>query len=308
MNVLVVGGAGFIGANLIKKLKEQDHEITVIDNLITGSIKNVIDEKDIQFINADICKYSIKDKYDQIYHLGSLASPKYYKQYPLQTIKVNTIGSMNLLEYARQTNAQVLFTSTSEIYGSPLVHPQEEKYWGNVNSFGERSCYDEAKRCGEAIFYTYKKKYDVQIRIARIFNTYGPYMLPDDGRVVSNFIVSAYHKRPLVIYGDGQQTRSFCYVDDMVNGLIKLMNSNYTDPINLGNPHEITIYELATKILQYTNSGSKIEYIEESIDDPCRRQPDISLAAKVLDWYPKVVLEDGLKKTIEYLYKGEDSK
>lgn len=302
--ILVVGGAGFIGSTLTRKLKEQNNEVVIIDNLITGKKENI--DKDIIFIEKDIVNITINTKFDEIYHLGSLASPIFYQQYPLETIKVNTIGSINLLEYAKENNSRILFTSTSEIYGNPIIHPQTEEDWGNVNPFGPRSCYDEAKRCGEAIFYTFKEKYNVAIRIARIFNTYGPYMFKNDGRVVSNFIINAVNNKPLKIYGTGNQTRSFCYVDDTVDCLIKLMNSDYSRPINIGNPTEITIKQLANEVINITKSNSTIKYIDGLIDDPNRRKPDISLAEKELNWRPKYNLKEGLEKTIEYFKNKGD--
>jgi len=297
MKILVTGGAGFVGSNLCRKLSE-DNEVFIFDNLSTGRFKN------LKGVRADFIWTDVKHPFecfmnvDQIYHLACPASPVHYQADPINTIKTSFLGSLNALEYAKICNARVLLTSTSEIYGDPLEHPQKETYWGNVNSIGVRSCYDEGKRAAETLFMDYHRK-GTDTRIARIFNTYGPNMSPDDGRVVSNFIVAALKNKPITIYGDGTQTRSFMYIDDLVNGLIKLMNSDYTSPVNLGNPVETPIAVIAKVIKDLTGSSSEIIMLPIPQDDPKRRKPDITLA-KSLGWMPSVSLIDGLKKTIEY--------
>lgn len=297
MRILVTGGAGFVGSNLCRKLSEEN-EVFVFDNLSTGNVKNLREVK-ADFIWADVkhpfeCFMDV----DQIYHLACPASPVHYQADPINTIKTSFLGSLNALEYAKICKARVLLTSTSEIYGDPLEHPQKETYWGHVNSIGIRSCYDEGKRAAESLFMDYHRK-GADTRIARIFNTYGPNMSPDDGRVVSNFIVAALKNKPITIYGDGTQTRSFMYIDDLVNGLIKLMNSDYTSPVNLGNPVETQIGVIAKVIKDLTGSSSEIIMLPIPQDDPKRRKPDITLA-KSLGWMPSVSLIDGLKETIEY--------
>lgn len=297
MRILVTGGAGFVGSNLCRKLSEEN-EVFVFDNLSTGNVKNLREVK-ADFIWADVkhpfeCFMDV----DQIYHLACPASPVHYQADPINTIKTSFLGSLNGLEYAKICKARVLLTSTSEIYGDPLEHPQKETYWGHVNSIGIRSCYDEGKRAAESLFMDYHRK-GADTRIVRIFNTYGPNMSPDDGRVVSNFIVAALKNKPITIYGDGTQTRSFMYIDDLVNGLIKLMNSDYTSPVNLGNPVETQIGVIAKVIKDLTGSSSEIIMLPIPQDDPKRRKPDITLA-KSLGWMPSVSLIDGLKKTIEY--------
>lgn len=297
MRILITGGAGFVGSNLCRKLSEEN-EVFVFDNLSTGNVKNLREVK-ADFIWADVkhpfeCFMDV----DQIYHLACPASPVHYQADPINTIKTSFLGSLNALEYAKICKARVLLTSTSEIYGNPLEHPQKETYWGHVNSIGIRSCYDEGKRAAESLFMDYHRK-GADTRIARIFNTYGPNMSPDDGRVVSNFIVAALKNKPITIYGDGTQTRSFMYIDDLVNGLIKLMNSDYTSPVNLGNPVETQIGVIAKVIKDLTGSSSEIIMLPIPQDDPKRRKPDITLA-KSLGWMPSVSLIDGLKKTIEY--------
>ena len=297
VRILVTGGAGFVGSNLCRKLSEEN-EVFVFDNLSTGNVKNLREVK-ADFIWADVkhpfeCFMNV----DQIYHLACPASPVHYQADPINTIKTSFLGSLNALEYAKICKGRVLLTSTSEIYGDPLEHPQKETYWGNVNSTGIRSCYDEGKRAAETLFMDYHRK-GTDTRIARIFNTYGPNMSPDDGRVVSNFIVAALQNKPITIYGDGTQTRSFMYIDDLVNGLIRLMNSDYTSPVNLGNPVETQIGVIAKVIKDLTGSSSEIIMLPIPQDDPKRRKPDITLA-KSLGWMPSVSLIDGLKKTIEY--------
>ncbi len=306
MRVLVTGGAGFIGSHLCERLLKEGHEVLCLDNLFSGSKKNILhllDNKNFEFIRHDIVQ-PILLEVDIIYHLACPASPVYYQMNPVKTIKTNVMGTINMLGLAKRVKARILLASTSEVYGDPTVHPQREDYWGNVNPIGPRSCYDEGKRVAECLMFDYHRQNNVDIRVVRIFNTYGPRMAIDDGRVISNFIVQALRGEPLTVYGDGSQTRSFCYVDDMVEGIIKAMESDYIGPINLGNPEEITIMELAEKIISLTGSRSKIEFKPLPPDDPARRRPDISLAKKVLNWEPKVSLEEGLKRTIEYFRKA----
>jgi len=304
MKILVTGGAGFIGSHLCRSLLQKGHYVFCMDNFFTGKARNILDlEKNSKFkiIPHDITKpIKLKEHFDRIYNLACPASPPAYQFDSIKTIKTNTLGVMNILELARLNGARVLQTSTSEIYGDPLEHPQKETYRGNVNTLGPRACYDEGKRVAETLFMDYHRKYNLQIRIARIFNTYGPSMDKDDGRVVSNFIMQALNHKPITIYGNGNQTRSFCYVSDLVEGLYKLMESDSMGPINLGNPGEFTMLELAHKVIKLTNSKSKIEYKELPIDDPTKRKPEISLAKKLLGWEPKILLEEGLKKTIDY--------
>jgi len=305
--ILVTGGAGFIGSHLCKFLLEKDNfEVICLDNFFTGkreNIRDLIKNPRFKVVPHDIIiplKVSLIGSVDQIYNLACPASPIHYQRDPIKTIKANTQGVINVLEYAKLNGARILQASTSEIYGDPLEHPQNEKYRGNVNTIGPRACYDEGKRVAETLFTDYFRRYGLQIRIARIFNTYGPKMDKNDGRVVSNFIMQALKGDPITIYGDGKQTRSFCYIDDLIQGLYLLMNSDYSFPVNLGNPQEITILELAKKILSLTNSKSKISYKPLPEDDPVRRKPDISLAKKLLNWEPKTPLEEGLSKTINY--------
>lgn len=312
MRILVTGGAGFIGSHLCEKLLEQGHNVVCVDNLFTGSKQNIqqlLQNPHFKFIEHDIVNPLFLDpsassgqvKIDQIYNLACPASPLHYQFNPVHTIKASTLGVINMLGLARKHGARILQASTSEVYGDPDVHPQTEDYRGNVNSVGPRGCYDEGKRCAETLFFDYHRMHCLEIKIVRIFNTYGPRMTFNDGRVVSNFMIQALKNEPITIYGNGKQTRSFCYVDDMVNGLIKMMNSNVkiTGPINLGNPLEKKIKWLAEKIIELTNSKSKIIYYGLPIDDPKQRCPDISRAKKLLDWEPVVKLEDGLKMTIE---------
>lgn len=305
--IVVTGGAGFVGSHLCRALLDDGNEVICVDNFITGRKQNIND-----FLNHprfEIIRHDVQDELsvpcDQIYHLACPASPNHYQANPIKTMKTSVLGSLNMLGMARRFNAQILLASTSEIYGDPLVHPQTESYLGNVNSIGVRSCYDEGKRCAEALFSDYHRQYRLDIRIARIFNTYGPNMSPNDGRVISNFITQALCNRDITIYGDGQQTRSFCYVDDMVLGLRKLMNSDYTLPVNLGNDVEFTIASLAEKVIKLTNSKSFISETELPSDDPKVRRPDISLAKRIIAWQPTVQLDDGLDKTIEYFRAHE---
>jgi UDP-glucuronate decarboxylase len=303
MKILVTGGTGFIGSNLCQKLIERGNYVICLDNNFTGSMNNIRDlmnHPNFEFIRHDITE-SIYLEVDQVYHLACPASPKAYQYNPIKTIKTNILGTLHALGIAKRTGARILLTSTSEIYGDPEISPQVEEYWGNVNPIGIRSCYDEGKRVAETLMMEYHRAHDVEIRIARIFNTYGPQMHPDDGRVVSNFINQCLNREEITIYGDGSQTRSFCYVDDMVDGLIKLMNNDKTTgPINLGNPHEITISDLAHKINDYLGKPSEISYKDLPQDDPKRRKPDITKAINYLDWEPTVGLKEGLKKTIRY--------
>ncbi|MFH1391979.1 MAG: UDP-glucuronic acid decarboxylase family protein [Candidatus Diapherotrites archaeon] len=305
--IIVAGGAGFIGSHLCDFLIEKGEEVLCIDNLITGDCKNVeqlMQNENFSFLEQNVSKkFSVEGKVKQIYNLASPASPVDYQEKPLETLEAGSSGVRNLLKLAKEKKAAYLFASTSEIYGDPLEHPQKETYWGNVNSVGPRSCYDEAKRFGEAYCVAFAKVHKADIKIARIFNTYGPRLAKDDGRVISNFIIQALENKPITVYGKGNQTRSFCYVSDMVQGLYSLMNSQEKGPVNLGNPQETTILELAEKIIFITKSSSKIIYNDLPVDDPERRLPDISFAKEKLRWNPKVSLEEGLKKTIEFFNK-----
>ena len=306
--ILVTGGAGFIGSHLCEKLLAAGNRVICLDNFFTGSRKNIrqlIKNKNFKLVKHDIIEpYFSKEKIDQIYNLACPASPAHYQFNPIRTIKANTSGVINLLGLAKKHGARILQASTSEVYGDPKIHPQTENYWGNVNPNGLRSCYDEGKRCAESLFFCYLREHEIDIRVARIFNTYGPKMAANDGRVVSNFIVQALRGKPITLNGDGRQTRSFCYVDDMINGLIALMGKEkFTGPVNLGNPGEFTIKELARKIIKLTGSRSKIVYAKLPADDPIKRRPDIILAKKKLGWRPEVELEGGLKQTIEYFKK-----
>ncbi|WP_296866668.1 UDP-glucuronic acid decarboxylase family protein [uncultured Methanobrevibacter sp.] len=306
--ILIAGGAGFIGTNLIKKLLKEGNKIISIDNFHTGKIENIenISSEKFKFIKHDIINpLPINDKIDEIYNLASPASPPHYQAAPLQTIKTNIYGVFNLLDLAKENDAKFLQTSTSEVYGEPLEHPQKESYWGNVNPNGYRSCYDESKRCSESICMNYYREYNTKIKIVRIFNTYGPYMDPKDGRVVTNFIIQALKNEDITIYGDGSQTRSFCYVDDMIDGLIKMMSTtdDFTGPVNLGNPREFSILEFAKKIIKKTDSSSKIINCPLPYDDPTQRKPNIELAKEILKWEPKIMLNEGLDKTIRYYKK-----
>jgi len=306
--ILITGGAGFIGSHLCKKLLERGDKVICLDNLFTGSKKNIevlSADKNFKFIEHDIIEpFFIEEKIDQIYNLACPASPIHYQANAIRTIKANTIGVINMLGLAKAHKARILQASTSEVYGDPAEHPQKESYHGNVNPIGPRACYDEGKRVAETLFFNYYRKYKMEIRVARIFNTYGPNMAGDDGRVVSNFITQALAGDDITIYGDGAQTRSFCYVSDLVDGLIKLMNKeNFIGPVNLGNPVELTVKDIAEKIISLTGSKSKIVYKPLPENDPKKRRPDISLAKEKLNWSPAVDLEDGLKKTIEYFRK-----
>ncbi len=303
--ILIAGGAGFIGVNLTKRLLNEGNKIICIDNFHTGKLKNIenIDSENFKLIKHDIINpIEIDEEIDEIYNLASPASPPHYQSAPFQTIKTNIYGVFNLLDLAKENNAKFLQTSTSEVYGEPLQHPQKETYWGNVNPNGFRSCYDESKRCAESICFNYFREYNTKIKVVRIFNTYGPYMDPKDGRVVTNFIMQALKNENITIYGNGSQTRSFCYVDDMVEGLIKTMatENSFTGPVNLGNPGEFSILEFADKVIKQTDSKSKIINCPLPHDDPTQRKPDISLAKEILNWEPKIMLDEGLSKTIKY--------
>jgi UDP-glucuronate decarboxylase len=303
--ILVTGGAGFLGSHLCDRLIEQGHEVLCLDSLFTGNRKNVeglIKHPSFTFIKHDVVDAINVEKLDEIYNLACPASPVHYQYDPIHTMKTSVLGALNVLKLARKTGAKVFQASTSEVYGDPSVHPQPEDYWGNVNTIGIRSCYDEGKRAAETLFFDYQRTYDLRIKVVRIFNTYGPRMAADDGRVVSNFIVQALRGEDLTVYGDGSQTRSFCYADDLVEGFIRLMNSDdsVTGPINLGNPGEFTMIELAEKVLRLTGSKSKLIHMPLPQDDPKQRRPDISKAKQHLDWEPTIALEQGLEKTIAY--------
>jgi len=302
--ILVTGGGGFLGSHLCEKLLGQGHEVICVDNFYTGSRANIahlVSNPLFEILRHDIC-FPLYVEVDEIYNLACPASPIHYQFDPVQTTKTSVHGAINMLGLAKRVKAKILQASTSEVYGDPKIHPQTEDYWGNVNPIGTRSCYDEGKRCAETLFFDYHRQHKLQIKVARIFNTYGPRMHPNDGRVISNFIMQALTDRDITVYGDGEQTRSFCYVDDLIDGLIKLMDTedDFTGPINLGNPEEFMILELAEKIIKLTGAKSKIKHEELPLDDPRQRQPDIGLAKKSLGWEPKIELEKGLKKTIEY--------
>ncbi len=302
--ILITGGAGFIGSHLAKRLLSLGHEVICVDNFMTGAKRNIADltlNPNFELIRHDIT-FPLYLEVDEIYNLACPASPIHYQNDPVQTTKTNVHGAINMLGLAKRTNSKILQASTSEVYGDPQIHPQVEQYWGNVNPIGIRSCYDEGKRCAETLFFDYYRQHKLLIKVARIFNTYGPNMHPQDGRVVSNFIVQALNGKPVTIYGDGNQTRSFCFVDDLVEGLIALMESedSIVGPVNLGNPTEITIRELAERIIQMTNSKTEIIYLPLPQDDPTKRNPDIELAKRILNWNPTTNLDEGLMKTIDF--------
>jgi len=307
MRILVTGGAGFLGSHLCVRLLRDGHEVLCLDNFFTGRKKNIAEfmcNPSFELVRHDIV-LPILLEVDRIYHLACPASPIHYQYNPVKTIKTNIMGTLNMLGIAKRVNARILLASTSEVYGDPAVHPQQEDYWGNVNPIGIRSCYDEGKRAAETLMMDYHRQNRVDIKIMRIFNTYGPRMLADDGRVVSNFIVQALRGENISVYGNGSQTRSFCYVDDLIDGMVKLMNSeNFTGPVNIGNPDEYTILDFAKKIITMTNSKSQIAYKPLPSDDPSQRMPDITLAAEKLGWKPKVSVDEGLRRTIEY-FKNE---
>jgi UDP-glucuronate decarboxylase len=301
---LVTGGSGFIGSHLCKRLLELGHDVLVVDNFYSSSRHNLhelLGEPRFELMRHDVT-FPLYLEVDEIYHLACPASPVYYQRDPVQTTKTCVHGSINMLGLAKRLGARILLTSTSEVYGDPAAHPQSESYWGNVNPIGVRSCYDEGKRCAETLFFDYHRQHDLSIKVARVFNTYGPKMLPDDGRVVSNFVVQALRGEPLTVFGDGSQTRSFCYVDDMVAGLIALMNSpsEVTGPVNLGNPGEFTMLELAKQVMDLTGGSCPVEHRPLPADDPARRRPDISRAKELLGWEPTIQLREGLARTISY--------
>ncbi|HSB04488.1 MAG TPA: UDP-glucuronic acid decarboxylase family protein [Thermodesulfobacteriota bacterium] len=304
IRVLVTGGAGFLGSHLCDYLLGKGHDVLCVDNFYTGTKGNIahsIGDPYFELLRHDIT-FPLYVEVDEIYNLACPASPVHYQNDPVQTTKVNVHGSINMLGLAKRIKAKILQASTSEVYGNPNIHPQVETYWGNVNPIGPRACYDEGKRCAETLFFDYHRQHHLKIKVARIFNTYGPRMHPNDGRVISNFIVQALRGDPITIYGNGSQTRSFCYVDDLVEGFVLLMKTSdeITGPINLGNPKEYSILEIAQRILKLTGSRSKIIFEPLPQDDPEKRRPDISLAKQILNWSPKVTLEEGLPKTIDY--------
>ena len=302
--ILITGGAGFLGSHLSRRLLAEGNEIICVDNFFTGTKDNIIDlfeDPHFELLRHDVT-FPLYVEVDEIYNLACPASPIHYQHDPVQTTKTSVHGAINMLGLAKRVGAKIFQASTSEVYGDPIVHPQTEDYWGNVNPIGQRSCYDEGKRCAETLFFDYNRQHNLRIKVARIFNTYGPNMHPNDGRVVSNFIMQALQNQPITIYGDGTQTRSFCYVDDLIEAFIRLMNTpdEFTGPVNTGNPGEFTILELAEKVIELTGSSSTIEHKELPSDDPTQRQPDITLAKEKMGWDPQIKLEEGLKKTIPY--------
>jgi len=304
-NILVTGGAGFLGFHLCKKLLNNNYNVICVDNFYSSdrdNIKDLLNYNNFIFIEEDICNFKTEIKIDQIYNLACPASPVHYQSDPVKTIKTNVMGAIKVLELAKKNNAKILQASTSEVYGDPKINPQNEQYWGNVNPIGIRSCYDEGKRCAETLFFDYHRQFNINIKICRIFNTYGPRMHQNDGRVVSNFIMQALKNEPITIYGNGKQTRSFCYVDDLIKGLIDVMNTGnkFLGPINIGNSHEISIIDLATKIITITKSNSKIKFLKALSDDPIQRRPELSLAKKTINWSCLIYLADGLEKTSSY--------
>lgn len=302
--ILVTGGAGFIGSNLCKKLVNEGNDVLCLDNFYTGRKDNVyelIGQKNFELVRHDVCQPYLAEV-DEIYNLACPASPIHYQNDPIQTTKTSVLGAYHMLGLARRTKAKILQASTSEVYGDPVVHPQTEDYWGNVNCHGFRSCYDEGKRCAESLFFDYNRMHRIRIKVIRIFNTYGPNMAINDGRVISNFINQALNNEDITIYGDGSQTRSFQYIDDLIDGMTRMMNTDdsFTGPVNIGNPQEYTVLELANKIINLTDSKSKIVFCPLPFDDPKKRKPDITLAKTKLDWSPKVSVDEGLIKTIDY--------
>ena len=303
MRILVTGAAGFLGSHLVDRLLIEGHEVLAVDNFFTGSKANLAhlaDNKNLEILRHDVT-FPLYVEVDQIYNLASPASPINYQRDPVQTLKTNVVGAVNMLGLAKRLKARIFQASTSEVYGDPQVSPQNENYWGNVNPIGIRSCYDEGKRAAETLFFDYQRQHGVEVRVARIFNTYGPRMAVDDGRVISNFIVQALRGDDLTIYGDGSQTRSFCYQSDLVEAMVRLMSHDDDDsPTNIGNPTEITVAELANQVIQATNSSSRVLMLPRPLDDPMQRRPDITKARNLLNWEPKVSLADGLTKTIQY--------
>lgn len=313
-NILVTGGAGFLGSHMCERLIQRGHRVISVDNMYTGSIdniKNLLNHPNFRFIELDITEpFDIDEDLNEIYNFASPASPPHYQRDPIQTFKTNVLGAIALLELARKKSAKIFQASTSEVYGDPLFHPQKESDWGNVNPIGIRSCYDESKRAAETLFFDYHRKYDLKIKVGRIFNTYGPNMDIKDGRVVSNFITQALTNEPITIYGTGEQTRSFCYVDDLIDAIYALMESedNFMGPVNIGNSTEFSVNELALKVIEMTKSDSEIIKLPLPSDDPKQRRPDLTLANTKLNWAPKIQLEDGLKKTIKYFEEMLDAK
>lgn len=302
--ILVTGGAGFIGSHLCERLLDQGHDVICVDNFFTGrkaNIAHLMNNPYFEVIRHDVC-FPLYIEVDEIYNLACPASPIHYQHDPVQTTKTSVHGAINMLGLAKRVGAKILQASTSEVYGDPTMHPQQESYWGNVNPIGSRSCYDEGKRCAETLFFDYHRQYGLPIKVARIFNTYGPRMHPQDGRVVSNFVMQALQGEPITLYGDGKQTRSFCYVDDLVEGLMRLMDSpgDFTGPVNLGNPNEFTIRELAEHVIELTKSVSEFKFKPLPEDDPKQRQPDITLAKTKLNWQPSIMLREGVPKAIAY--------
>jgi UDP-glucuronate decarboxylase len=309
--ILVTGGAGFLGSHLCRRLIDSGNEVLCADNFYTGMKENILELMESPYFELnrhDIC-FPLYVEVDEIYNMACPASPVHYQHDPIQTTKTSVLGAINMLGLAKRLGIKILQASTSEVYGDPAVHPQTEGYWGNVNGVGLRACYDEGKRCAETLFFDYHRYHGIAIRVPRIFNTYGPHMHPNDGRVVSNFIMQAIRGDYITVYGDGSQTRSFCYVDDMIEGLVALMDApdDVTGPVNLGNPEEVTVYELAEKIIRLTGSRSRIVFSSLPMDDPLKRRPSISLARKLLGWEPKVSLEDGLRETIRYFKRWVDN-
>ena len=302
--ILVTGGAGFLGSHLCDRLIQEGHDVLCLDNFFTGTKRNILhlmQNPNFELIRHDLA-FPVFLEVDEIYNLACPASPIHYQHNPVKTVKTNVLGSIHMLGLAKRVHAKILQASTSEVYGDPVVHPQTESYWGNVNTIGIRSCYDEGKRCAETLFFDYHRQNNVNIRVVRIFNTYGPRMHPNDGRVVSNFIVQALNNQDITVYGDGSQTRSFCYVDDLIDGMVRMMNGRdeFVGPVNLGNPTEFTILALAQKIIEVTDSKSRIVFRPLPQDDPLQRQPDISLAKEKLQWEPGTALDEGLQSTIAY--------
>lgn len=305
--VMVTGGSGFLGSHLCERLLEKEYDVLCVDNFFTGTkdnIRHLANHPNFEILRHDIT-FPLYVEVDEIYNMACPASPIHYQLDPVQTTKTSVHGAINMLGLAKRVKAKILQASTSEVYGDPEVHPQPEQYWGKVNPIGLRSCYDEGKRCAETLFFDYRRQHNLKIKVVRIFNTYGPRMHPNDGRVVSNFIIQALQGKSITIYGDGSQSRSFCYVDDLVDGLMRAMDTDdaFSGPVNLGNPQEITILQLAEKIIELTATQSKIVFKEMPKDDPRQRKPDISLAKKALQWQPEIALEEGLKKTISYFEK-----
>ncbi len=309
--ILVTGGAGFLGSHLCEYLLNQGNEVVCLDNYFTGQKRNIVHLLNNPFF--EVIRHDVTMPFfievDEIYNLACPASPIHYQYNAIKTVKTSVMGAINMLGLAKRIKAKILQASTSEVYGDPQIHPQTEDYWGHVNPIGIRACYDEGKRCAETLFVNYHDQNDVRTKIVRIFNTYGPRMHPNDGRVVSNFIMQALQNQPITVYGNGEQSRSFCYVDDLIRGLVSMMNTDdsITGPINIGSPNEFTILELAEKVIHYTGSSSKIIFKKIPMDDPLQRQPDITLAKKVLNWEPKIVLDEGLLKTIEFFKQNYTS-